>query len=228
MPVDHDQNVAALRERLLILSVVTMSAVDISVSGKVYTRATGSFKDDGFAVGMEVGGSGFTVGSNNNISIIREVKNLTLLVNRLLATEALGAGKTLSVLIPEDRAWENRKFDPEGENPFFEEEYVPGTQTFITLGQNAEVEITPMYSIGVEVKEGTGSEAARRYADAILALFAPSSALFLTNGDCLRVRGDTGPFPGTLIRSRPGRVVITVIIPLRLRTNNVVAPAFPL
>jgi len=227
MPISHTQNVEALRARLLTLVVVAMVDESMSVSKRDYTRAGGSFKEDGFEVGMEVTGSGFSVPTNNDVSIIRQVKDTTLRVNRTLTNEALGAGKSLNVFIPGGQAWENRKFDPEGENPFFEEQYIPGAQEFITLGKNAEVEITPMYSIGVEVKEGTGAEAARRYADAILELFSPSEAMFLRNGDCLRVRGDTGPFPGQLLKSGPGKVVIPVTIPLRLRTQNVIDPAFP-
>jgi len=224
MPISHLQNVEALRKRLRTLVVVASVDESMSVSGRVYIRAGGSFTEDGFEVGMEVRGLGFLVPTNNDVAIIRQVKETTLRVNRTLTNEALGAGKSLSVVIPEGQSYENRKFDPEGESPFLEEQYIPGAQTFITLGKNAVVEITPMYSIGVEVKEGTGAEAARRYADAILELFSPAEAMFLRNGDCLRVRGDTGPFPGQLIRSGPGKVVIPVTIPLRLRTQNVIDP----
>lgn len=122
--------------------------------------------------------------------------------------------------LPEHQGWENVKLQREQGEPYVVEQYIPGPTRQITVGRDGELEITPMYQVQVHVPENEGYGTGASYADALIALFAPGTALTLDNGDVLRVRTDTGPFRGQMQRGDAGWVVVPVTIPCRLRTQN--------
>ena len=212
----------ALRSHALGLAVCTTGAATLGTTADAYTRTSGSFLSDGFAVGMEVTASGFTPSGNDGAATVTQVTAQRLRVNRALDAAVAAASRTIVVELPASRAWENVGFDPVDGVPWVEEQFIPGPNFLATLGPNAEVESRPMYSIRVHVEEGKGIGAARRYADALIARFPMREAITTSDGVVVRVRSDTGPFVGQLQRSQAGFVVVPVTIPLRMRTVNTI------
>ena len=217
MAVDHTIMQAAMRTHALTLSVCTTGSVTLAATTTGYTRAVGSFLTDLFAVGMEIVPGGFT---SNPTSTITAVSAGAMTVKDARTAEGAAAGKTLTVGLPASRAFENANFTPVTGVPYVEENYLPGPSSQVTIGPLGELEIFPMYSLKVNVPTLTGINADGRYADALLSLFTPRTAITLSNGDVLRVRTDTGPYRGQRLPSAPGFSVIPVTIPFRLRTAN--------
>lgn len=217
--ISHYEYQLALRQLLLTLDVATTGSTTLEATATGYSRASGSFITDGFAVGMEVVGTGFSDSDNNEAKTITAVTATTLGCDGC-AVEAAGTGRTLSVGLPELRAWENIAFTPETGRPYVTEQYLPGPTLKETLGTFAELELRPMYVVTIYAVANRGLAAAAKYADALLALFAPGTTVTATNGDTLRVRNDVGPFRGQLLHDSPGWALIPVTIPLRVRSTN--------
>lgn len=218
--IDHGQMITALRTRLLTLSVCTTGSVALAATATGYTRSAGSFLTDGFRVGMEVTATGFSANGSDTITAVTAT---TMTINRARTTESAAAGRTLAVVLPALRGWENIETEPIVGEPHVVEQYVPGPTRLETVGSDGQVAARPMYAIHVHVPANTGNEAAVEYADALIRLFAPGATMTLTNGDVLRVRTDTGPFRGQLHRGDSGWVVVPVTIPCWLYTQNVIA-----
>lgn len=232
--IDHTSIQFALRGKLVALSVATTGAIAMSATTIGYARASGSFLTDGFDIGMEITPSGF---ATNGVSVITGVSALTLTATRYvitpnpdgsqtvaypaIAAESSAGGRTLLATLPALRAWENKGFEPTAGIPWAEEEYLPGPSAQVTIGPLGDLEGTPMYAPRVHVPAESGMTASR-YADAVLRLFAPRTAIPLPNGDVLRVRSDTSPYVGQLQPSRPGFAMKQLTIPLRIRTQNLI------
>jgi len=222
--IDYDAIQEAIRTHLLTLVVATTGSTSLSATATGYARSAGSFLDDGFRAGMELEASGFGNASNNGTKVVTQATALALTCEGT-ATETEAAGRTLTVGLPSTRAWENEELapgpDPEPGVPWFREQFLPGpgpTQIFTT--PTARLELEPQYVAHVNTPEGWGKDAPRRYADAVARHFTPRTSIALASGDTLRVRTDTGPGPGQLIRTRPGFVTSPVAIPFRLQTPN--------
>ena len=220
--IDHTGYQLAMRAKLLTLEVVTTGSTTLSATATGYARASGSFITDGFAVGMEVVGSGFANGVNNTPGrTLTAVTALALTCSGCTA-EGASAGRTVSVGVPDTRVWENVPVTPVTGSPYFTEQYLPGPYAREELGPTAQFEARPVYVIGVHAVSNAGLAAASEYADALLTLFAPGLALTASNGDILRVRSDTGPFRGQLVNNEPGWAFIPVTVPFRVRTTNAI------
>ena len=152
---------------------------------------------------------------------------LAVTVNRTLTAETWPpSSRTLTVGLPGTRVYENA--EPEDAAgapttqaqgaPYFEEQYLPGPASRATLGTGGEMELLPMYALRVYVPANQGAKAARKYADALLALFAPDTTMSVTP-DTLRVRSNPAPYTGQLLQADPGFAVIPVTVPLLLRTT---------
>lgn len=214
--IDNVAYQMALRQRLATLSVATTGAISLSATATGYARTTGSFLTDGFGRGMEIVPAGF---ATNVARIITGVSALTITVSGAVAVEAAAGGRSLTAGLPSMQAWENRAFQPTAGVPWVREEYLPGPTAQVTLGPLGELEALPQYAVYVSVAAETGLTVSR-YADALMRLFAPRTAISLANGDVLRVRSDTGPYAGQLQQSQPGFAVKPVTFPLRIRTAN--------
>ncbi len=211
----------ALRTKALTLSVASCSGVDLSADGTRYTRASGSFLTDGFSIGMEVLGAGFSEAQNNPRNTVTDLTATILTVDATLTTEAAGSGKTLTVGMPIGRAWENISFEPTTGDPWVAEELLPGPTRQITVGPLGTLETRLLYRLEVHAVEGKGVGAANRYADSLLTLFAPRTAITFGT-ETARVRTDVGPFRGQLLRRRPGYATVPVTFPLEIRSANTI------
>lgn len=210
----------ALRSRLIdSLTVASCSGVNLSASGSTFTRASGSFLTDEFAVGMEVAGTGFTNAANLGPHVVTGVTPLTLTTASTLTTEGAASGRTLTVGLPSRRAWENVAFEPSSGYPWVEEQLIPAGTRQITVGPGGLLETRVLYSLQIHAVEDTGLGAPLRYADALLELFAPRTAITFGT-ETARVRTDTGPYRGQMLRRRPGWATVPVTFPLEIWSNN--------
>ncbi len=226
----------AIRTRALTLAVVDVTGT-FSATSTGYARASGSFLTDGFEVGQEIIGVGWTAPADNAPKLITAVDALTITTagftgsvgSRTLsgtsgtAVEA-AASRTLQCVLPADVEWENGDVAPGAGVPWWREEYSmsPGGSR-VGLGSSAMLSYTIDYFITLFLPSKVGRRAADRYGDALLALFAPGQVVALTGSD-LRVRGDSAaPWVGRFVQSvdpTPGFLVVPVTVPLTLWTAN--------
>ena len=177
---------------------------------------TMGFQAENFWPGMEITPAGF---ATNTVRVITAVTALAITVSGSVTPEVAAGSRSLTVGLPSQRAWENVAFEPTPGVPWVEEHFVSGPARQISLGPLGEIEVEPMYALHMNLPSETGLTV-RRYVNALRVLFAPRTAITLSNGDVLRVRSDTGPYPGDLQQGRPGFAVLPVTFPLRLRTSN--------
>ena len=235
--INHLQVALALRTRLLTLSAATTGAINAAATATGYTRAAGSFLTDGFCPGMELLAAGHTAAADNGTGLVTAVTAGALAVDaytvavastlagytvtpRTLVAEGAAAGRTYSVGLPALRAWENVSFEPVAGKPWVEEDYLPGPAAQFTTGPHGRIEATPQYVVKLYGPPGKGVSALYLYADAVLLLFAPRTALTLAGGDVVRVRTDPAPYRGQLVQDAAGFAVVVVTIPLRVETAN--------
>jgi hypothetical protein len=216
--IDEIQMQLALRSKLLTLSVATTGTMTLASTTSGYTRATGSFLTDGFAVGMEVTPTGFT---SSTPRVITAVSALSMTVDGTLTAQAAAGGRSLTVGLPSSRAWENVAFQPIARVPWVREEFLPGPTEQLTIGPLGDLQALPQYVVYVYVAAETGLTV-KRYVNALRVLFAPRTQITLANGDTLRVRADVGPLATQLQQTDNGYAVQPFTVPLRLRTPNVI------
>lgn len=223
--IDHTSWQIALRAKALTLAVCTTGSTSLSATATGYARQAGSFLTDGFYIGMEVTASGFGTGQNNGLSVITGVTALALDVTKSggTAVEGAGAGKTLAVGLPSRVAWENQDFAPAPVpgTPYVEEQYIPGPGDVRTLGANATILAEPMYALTLYAISNQDISAASKYADALITLFAPTTAIAV-GSETLHVRADVVPYRGQLRQTGNGWAMVMVTIPLRIHTLNAI------
>ena len=241
--INHYLIQKALRTKLLELEVVTTGSTSISATSTGYARAAGSFLADGFVAGLEVTGTGFSNSANNTAKTVTSVTAAAMVCSGT-TTEAAGS-RTIAVNLPLNRAWENVELQKTRGEPWIQEEYIPGPMSKETLGPLGQLEVLPLYVLKIYVPSGMGIGAARSYADALITLFAPSTAISIvtgmllletgddllqetgdfiileSGGDTARVRNDVSPFAGQLLQDViPGFATVPISVPLRMRTAN--------
>lgn len=216
--INHEAVLMALRAKLATLEVVNTGAVTLAADTNGFTRASGSFVLDGFAVGMELNTSSFLQPENNGTKTITRVSAGNIFCEGTVP-ESAGA-RTITVGLPSGIASENTKFEPVRGEPWIKETYIRGAWSQISLGSFGETEALPVYVLGVYVPLNVGILAATRYVDHLLTVFAPGTPVVVA-GHSVHVRRDTAPFVSELLPDE-GYSVITVTVPLRVRAANTV------
>lgn len=224
----------ACRNKALTLSVATTGSATLAATPTSYTRASGSFLTDGFAVGMEITASGFSTAANNGTAVILSVTATTMVVTaytltlgasgytqaaRTLVVEAAAAARTLSAGMPTMRGWENTALAPITGIPYVMEQYVPGPTSLEAFGTNAAIEVRPMYVLHFYVKQGVGISADGKYADKTITLFAPGTQITV-GSDTFEVRAAPGPYAGQRYQFDTGFSMVPVNIPIWGLTAN--------
>lgn len=216
--MDNTALLQALRTRLLGTVVATTGTMALSRTGTGFARETGSFFDDGFAVGMEVVPTGFT---DNTPDVITYVDATTIRTLNPGTAEATAAGRALNVSLPTKRGWEGFKLNREGYGWFLEEEFAPGPgMSQVTMGPGGELEHYPIYMVKLYAPFGYGSSALYKVADAVLDSFPPRYALNLDDNTVFRVRSGQGPYKSQAMRLDADLLFTIVYIPLWGRTRN--------
>lgn len=211
--IDHEAVQLAFRTRLLTLQVCTTGLTDLESTETGYARASGSFVDDGFAVGMEVTPTGFP---ETDTGVITEVSVGALTIDGGRTVYASDTGRALTVGLPEGAAWENLHYERPGGRPYIEEAYVPGTPVLRSFpASGGLVEEIGLYVVRWYSRTNTDILALTRPANKILELFKPGTAMSLADGYSVRVL-EQGPYRGQVRTDEPGWAVLTTTIPWRL------------
>lgn len=208
---------ASAQDAIFVLSGTPVPRISTTSAG--YVRDIGSFVTDGFSPGMEVLGAGFSNAANNVRSTVTNVSVLTLTTDATLTTESAASGRTLVVGVPQHQAWENIAFEPTPGTPWIEEQLIPAPTRQISVGGAGTLESRLLYQIQVHVPEDMGVGAANRYCDALMTLFTPGTQITF-GSETARVRTDTGPSRGQLLRRRPGWATAPVTFPLEVWSQN--------
>lgn len=218
--IDHTSATLAFRNRALGLSVCTTGSTTLAATTTGYSRASGSFVTDGFAPGMELTPTGF---ATNTVDVITAVTTLTLTTANARTAEASASGRTIAVSLPATRAWENIGVAPTEGRPWIEEDYVPATNTLVTLpASSGTLEETGLYVLKWYGLERYGVTAIRKGVDALKALFAPGTTL-TAGSDIVRVRTDTSVRAGQILPQGDGWAVCVLTVPWKTRTTNAIA-----
>lgn len=215
--IDNLAILLALRTLAQTLSVTTTGSTSLSATATGYARLAGSFVSDGFVVGQEVTPAAFTA---TTPGVITAIATLTMTIAGGRTAESATSGRTLSVGLPANRAWENVSLTPIAKRWHVIEQYLPGPASQITLGPLGEIETLPQYVLTLYGIEKTGAEALSKAADALLALFAPRTPISVAVGSSLTVRTDVAPTRSQIRHGEPGWSFTTLKIPLRYRTAN--------
>lgn len=168
---------AAFRQRLLSLVLADTGPQALSVAGATYSRAVGSFLDDGFAVGDEVVASGFGTAANNGRAVITALTATAMTVDRTLVAEGAGAGRRLVAGLPMGRAWEGREFNQQVGQPWLRESFRPLVSVPRALGAGGTIQHTMTGNLSLFYPAKKGTLAVERMAGAVLDLLAPGTSL---------------------------------------------------
>jgi hypothetical protein len=169
---------AALRTLLLAVEAATTGALTtISASGSVITRSGGSFVTDGFGVGDEIMASGFSDAGNNGRAMVTAITATTLTLDKSLTTASAGPAVTLSVGLPQGRAWEGFKYAPTVGQPFIEESFRPIDSRKIAVGPTGYIMHEFYAALSLSYPQGHGTLAVEKMAGAIRAALRPSQTL---------------------------------------------------
>ena len=210
----------ALRTRALTAVAATTGTATLSATTTGYARASGSFVTDGFSVGMEITPTGFTT---NTVDVLTGVTALTLTTANARSAEASAGSRSIVCGVPAIRAYENISLTPTPGRPYIEEEFVPATMTLVAgPASGGFLEETGLYVVKIFGVSGVGVSAIRKYAEAIKALFTPGTNI-TAGSNVVRVRGDTSTQTGQLIPLTSGWTAITITIPWRSYSTNLVA-----
>lgn len=216
---DYNAYDLALRARAVSLVVATTGSITLSATTSGYTRTTGSFLTDGFAVGMEITPTGFAA---NTTDVITAVSALSITTKTARAAESAASGRTLSSGLPALRAFDNLAFEPTPGRPYVEADFVPATATLRTgPAQGGTQELTGLYVIKWYGLSNTGAANIRKAVDALGALFTPGTTL-TAGSDVIRIRPDQAPYPSQITQRAGGWALCVLTIPWRIHTANVV------
>lgn len=210
----------AFRQRMANLVVATTDLTTLTATTTGYTRSSGSFVADGFAVGMQVKPTGFT---QITPGVITEVTATLLRIDGGRTAQSAGANRSLMVGLPADVVYENITYTPKPAVPYVEAELVPQPSELLSLpAQGGTREDRGLYVVRWNGIAGTGALGLRRCADALLALFTPGTT-FLAGTDVVRVRGDNAPFASPILQRPSGHALVTLTIPWRMFRSNTVS-----
>lgn len=215
--IDNLDVVLTIRQQLLSLVVATTGSTTLGSVGNTYTRAAGSFVDDGFVAGMEVVPTGF---GENDPTTIRDVAALALTVDNDLLAEPAAVGRSLTVGLPTVRLWENKEAEVNDALWYIDEDYLPGVPFYYGIGKQADVQHQLMYVLRLSGLSNRGIGALYRVADSILSLFPPTKSFTLSDGNVVRVRTEPAPYRGQVVHREDGRPEMAITVPFWLHTQN--------
>jgi hypothetical protein len=212
MALDLRKAKAALRARLTATVFATTGSVALAATASGYTRASGSFVDDGFVPGMEVTPSGF---SSNVTDLITAVSATTLTTKNTHPVQASSAGRTLAVSLPARRAFDGAKLEQVPGVPSMREAFVHATGELVTSGPDGGHESHTMaYLITLYMPDVYGADPLDAMATVLTQRFA--SGTKVGAGPVVSVRFNPGPFAGqALPADTPGFLYRLITVPCR-------------
>jgi hypothetical protein len=215
--IDHTATHLALRAHAFACVIATTGTMSLAATTTGYTRASGSFLSDGFAVGMEVTPTGFPQTATGVITALTAT-TMTVKGGRTAATAA--GSRALAANLPSRRGFENIAITPVVDEPYVTEEYLPGGGPQKRgLGAYGFLELTPTYVLNLYAPQDKGIGALRKSIDALIAHFAPTTSIAV-GSDYALVRADLGPFPTPIRQLEDGWAACSLSVPIRLTTAN--------
>jgi hypothetical protein len=200
--IDYEAEIRhGLESHLAATTLATTGALtDVSVAGSIYTRASGSFIDDGFAAGDQLFVTGFTSATNNGWSVVTAVAAGTLTVDRVLATEAAGDTVTIKSVLPRSRKFPGQVFDIPPDKPWIRATLRPSGMPIAAIGDGPRIRHMGLFIIDVfhPYDTGTGLAHAERIAGAIRQQFKVPTTISRQSGLVIRI---TEVQPGSLIEN---------------------------
>ena len=205
------------RNQLKTLVVATTGVTSLGATTTTYTRASGSFVDDGFVAGMEIV---LAEMGGDAPDILTKVEPLVLTTRRTHSARAAAAGRSISVGVPPYTSWSNTAATakPQTNRWFLDEDFVPGTSMRAAGGTDYESDIHPVYIVNLYGVAGDGLQALFRVATEILRLFLPGTTFTASDGNLVRVRTDQEPGQGQPMAYEATHTVLTLTVPLWVRT----------
>lgn len=185
---------AAFRQRLLTALLATTGVqTNLSANGTSFSRTSGSFITDGFAVGDQIQASGFAQAGNNISAIVTEVAAGTLSVNKALVSESAGASATIKAGLPTGRAWEGVAYQPVTGEPFIDESLNPISSEPRALGAKGTIAHVMTGNVSLAYPSGRGTLAIERMAAVLLTLFQPGTILVYGNSNAVATKAERAP-----------------------------------
>lgn len=212
--LDHILAREAFRIRLQTLVVATTGTTTLAATTAGFTRASGSFVDDGFAAGMEIVPAGFT---DNSVAIVKDVSALTLTIEGTRAAQTSASGRSLTVGLPADKQWQGTQTPVStapATRPKIIEQWVPGT----SADDGAMVD-TGFYVVTWNALANRGIKAVFTQMQKMRDLFPPGQYFFVGD-DQIRVTGNPAPNFTQPVTTDNGYESSTLRIPWRAVTTN--------
>lgn len=226
--IDAELAQLALRARLVGTTVATTGSTSLSATSTGYARAAGSFLTDGFKRGMEITSvSGFSV-SGNNQATTAQGRVITAVTAGAItcagcATDVAASGRTITVGVPFQRAYDDVALTPVPGFPYIEESFVPATSRIRTVpAATGYAEDTGLYVVKWFGLSGNGL-GIRTCADAVLARFTPGTSFVLSDGTTVRIPTELGPKAGQITPVAGGWSFVSIDIPYIAESINAIA-----
>ncbi len=241
--IDEVLALTTMRSRWLSMTILTTGAQSLSATATGFARTAGSFLTDGFAIGMEVTSSDFANAANNGKGIITAVSALSMTVTKKQlgsaggvptvvagtanVVEVAGAGKSIAALVPMLREFDNTAVQRVAGVPLIEDRFVSAGNHLATYAAEGQAEDSGLYIVTWFGLAGQGTAAILRGTGALLQRFAPGTPMAMSDGNVIRVRGESRSEPrpqgGQIIPIDGGWAYRQVQIPWRARSRNTIA-----
>jgi len=211
----------AFRARCEALVVATTGVTTLSATATGYARASGSFVDDGFAVGMEVAPDGFP---ETSVGTILRVEPLRLTIYKGRTAAAAAGSRSLTAGLPALRIWDNRQGSPDPMINYVEGEFM--TQPGLLLSAPADGgtrEDRGLYVLRWYGVSDFGALGLRRCVDALMERFTPHTTFAAGATDVVRIRGDATPDASRITQRPSGHALVTLTFPWRVYRRNVIS-----
>lgn len=210
----------AFRARCEALVVATTGLLNLSATAAGYKSTTGSFVDDGFAVGMEVQPSGFP---DNSVGTIVRVEPLTLSIYKGRTIAAVSSGRSIVAGLPALRIWDNRSGSTDPMVPYVEGEFMEQPGFLLSATKDGIREDRGMYVLRWYGLADFGALGLRRGVDALMARFTPHTTFSAGATDVVRLRSDFTAFASRVTQRSSGHALVTLTFPWRVYRRNAIA-----
>jgi hypothetical protein len=168
---------AALETHLCALTLATTGPrADIAATHSGYSRASGSFLDDGFQVGDTVQPQGFAA---NTAALVLAVSNTVLVVDDAIKAEAAGPTVSLTTVLPARRKFEGQPFLKPKDQPWLRAALKPAGAPLVAWGTGGLLRHSGSFLVELfePVDNGRGRARIERLAAALRSHFRAGQAV---------------------------------------------------
>lgn len=210
-----------LQTRVLGTVIATTGSTTLAATATGYTRASGSFLDDGFLIGMEATPAGFAA---NGRSVIRDVSASEIVIAGARAVEVASGSRSLTAYLPARRAHDST-LDPIAGQSSLRTEFVPATLETISMApNNGNALETFAFFVTLYAPTDAGPDLFDVTLDAVLARLS-SGTIIDAGAHTLSVMWKPGPHRGQVLpHSIAGMSYAQAVISLSAQSRTAVLP----